>query len=165
MKSATLFLLAWTAAAGTRVGVLGLFRASELVLRPRLMGRLSAGGEVFVVRPGQALGLRAEAGDVDCFVARRTVGGPLVRLEGLNGGEAEFTLAVKGKIERVYTGVLEVRERLGTLEAVIDMDPRAGGGVGGGRRKPAGRRARGLEGASRGDPLLLCRRSRAARRL
>lgn len=100
-----------------RVGVLGLFRPQELVLKPKTAVVVRAGTERITVYPGQAIGLRVAGTQVDCFVERRSIAGWLVTVDG-----GEFTLGVPGKIQRAYRGVLEVRPAAGMLEAVVRME-------------------------------------------
>src|SRR5262249_50689009 len=101
---------------------LGLFHPTELVLKPKTTLRVLAGGESFVVHGGQAVGLRLAANQVDCFIQRHSVPGFVVRAESLDGGAAEVTLGVPGKLQRLYRGKLEVRPWLGVLEAVVAIE-------------------------------------------
>src|SRR5260370_3482622 len=99
------------------IGVLGLFHPTELVLTPRADVRVLAGNESFLVHRGQAVGLRLAGNRVDGLLHGRTLSGYVLRVES-----AEFTLAVPGKIERMYRGALEVRPGQGMLEAVVAID-------------------------------------------
>jgi stage II sporulation protein D len=100
------------------VGVFGLFRPSEMVVRPTPGAALvvEAGAARMVLEGGQTVRLRA-AGNV---VEVTGSSAPSVHAAPRGGGE--FVLSVPGKIERRFRGELEVRAEAGALVAVVAMD-------------------------------------------
>jgi stage II sporulation protein D len=105
-----------------RIGVLGLFHSREFTVRP-------AGG-VLVVECGarrwtlegaQTLRLRLQGAGIECSTqqGRRTASSVRVRSRT---GQADLRLAVPGRIERHYRGVLQITPRPRELEAVVGMD-------------------------------------------
>lgn len=105
-----------------RIGVLGLFHSREFVVRP-------AGG-VLVVECGahrwtlegaQALRLRLHGASVECSAGQGRRIATCVRVRARTG-DADLRLAVPGRIERRYRGVLEIAPRPRELEAVVAMD-------------------------------------------
>lgn len=100
-----------------RIGVFGLFRPGELVLRP-VPGQalvVEAGAGRIVLEGGQTLRLRA-AGDAVEFLAATV---PSLRAAPRAAGE--FLLSVPGKIERRFRGELEVTATAGVLVPVVIM--------------------------------------------
>ena len=92
------------------IGVFGLFRPSEIVVRPV---------------PGQALVVESGAGRIVLEGGRVL----RVRASELAGsvhaaprGGGEFVLSVPGKIERRFRGELEVRAEAGALVAIVAME-------------------------------------------
>lgn len=100
-----------------RIGVFGLFRPAELMLRPAPGNVLvvDAGAARIVLEGGQALRLRA-AGDSIEFLASAV---PSLRASPRAGGE--FLLSVPGKLERRYRGDLEITATAGVLVPVVAM--------------------------------------------
>ena len=105
-----------------RIGVMGLFHARELTVRP-------AGG-VLVVECGsrrwtlegaQALHLHLRGAVVECTARQGRQNASSLRVRSRTG-DADFRLAVPGKLERRYHGVLEITARARELEAVVLMD-------------------------------------------
>jgi peptidoglycan hydrolase-like amidase len=110
-----------------RVGVLGLFRPREIALK---------------VAPGQALAIRSAeksfvlekssgndtaeitvSGDeLVIHVGNQSARTSSVRASSRSSGVADFVLAVPGKINRRYHGVLEVKAVAGILFPVVQMD-------------------------------------------
>jgi stage II sporulation protein D (peptidoglycan lytic transglycosylase) len=105
-----------------RIGVLGLFHSRDFIVRP-------AGG-VLVVECGarrwtlegaQSVRLRLRGAGVECVTGQGRHTAPSVRVHA-RSGEADLRLAVAGRIERRYRGVLEITPRQRELEAVVAMD-------------------------------------------
>jgi len=99
-----------------KVGVLGLFHPTVLVVEPDTQPVLATSGETRVLlshEPGaQRLEFRAAtlpAGTTWTFAAR-------------DGGPVSFALTVPGKIRRLYRGVLTISASAGILTAVVAMD-------------------------------------------
>jgi peptidoglycan hydrolase-like amidase len=105
-------------AALVTIGVFGLFRPSEMVVRavPGQALVVEAGAARMVLEGRQTLRLRAAGSVVEVAGAR--VG--TVHAAARGGGE--FVLSVPGKIERRFRGELEVRAEAGALVAVVAMD-------------------------------------------
>ena len=96
------------------VGVFGLFRPSELVVRP-VPGQalvVEAGASRMVLEGGRTLRVRA----ID--LAESTP--PALHAAPRSGGE--FLLSVPGKIERRFRGQLDITVEGGALVAVVAMD-------------------------------------------
>lgn len=114
---ALLILLAATASAATvEVGVFGLFHAREITVAP-------ADGTVIVVQGGGTL----EGGQtLRCRLAQETVDCGSVRgasiLIAARNGDARFLLSVPGKIERRFSGRLELRAEPTEIRALVTMD-------------------------------------------
>jgi peptidoglycan hydrolase-like amidase len=105
-----------------RIGVFGLFRPAELRLAALAGGALEvrAGAARFVVQDGAAASIAADNGAIEC----RWRGGA-VRSQTVTAsprGGAGLVLAVPGKIERRFSGQLEITAAAGALEPVIAMD-------------------------------------------
>ena len=105
-----------------RIGVLGLFHSREFTVRP-------AGG-VLVVECGprrwtlegaQTLHLRLRGAAVECSARQGRYAAASVRVRSREA-EADFRLAVPGRIERHYRGVLQVTPQPRELQAVVVMD-------------------------------------------
>lgn len=101
-------------AATVLVGVFGLFRPSEMVLRavPGQALVVEAGASRIVLEGARTLRVRA----IDLAQSRP----PALHAAPRGGGE--FLLSVPGKIERRFRGELEVRVEAGALVAVVAMD-------------------------------------------
>lgn len=110
-----------------RVGVLGLFRATQL--------RVSAlQGSALVLSAGEQRIVLETSSGVDAATARLagdeivvSAGNSLFRASklivmGRNNEAVDLILAVPGKIARRYHGTLEITPSLGTLDAIITMD-------------------------------------------
>src|SRR5579863_1149287 len=95
-----------------RVGVFGLFRPIELLVRP-VRGSvllIRAGAETWALDDEEQAHLRVVDRLVECSTSRRTVRAPVVRVtqrshDPLSG---DLVLAVPGKIARRFRGTLEV---------------------------------------------------------
>jgi stage II sporulation protein D (peptidoglycan lytic transglycosylase) len=115
-----------------RIGVFGLFRPRELVVRPAA-GRVLvvwAGTEPLKLEGAEQARLRivegAEGASLECATSHRTVRAPVVHVSGFpqDPGGSGFVLSVPGKIERRFRGTLVVSAGKPQLEA-----PDAGGNV------------------------------------
>ncbi|MGH9538403.1 MAG: SpoIID/LytB domain-containing protein [Terriglobales bacterium] len=110
-----------------RIGVLGLFHPHQLTLRPSAAQALviQAGSENFILErsSGQDTATITLSGDrLILRVGNRQVQVSAVRAVGRGNDAADFTLAIPGKISRVYLGVLEVNCAQGVLVPVVRMD-------------------------------------------
>jgi stage II sporulation protein D len=105
-----------------RIGVFGLFRPQELVLRPASGATVTIelGGSAVSLAGRQSAHLRLEKGGIECRVAERRLAGKALRAWSPDAGE--FRLAVPDKIERRYRGSLKVTAPDGRLQPVITMD-------------------------------------------
>jgi peptidoglycan hydrolase-like amidase len=108
----TLYFLWCLAAAGAageevRIGVFGLFRPSILTVAPHRGATLkvTSGAGTFTISGASRHELRGPA-----------------QVTGVDGGAADFVLAVPGRIERQYRGVLSVKADGDVLVAVVTMD-------------------------------------------
>jgi peptidoglycan hydrolase-like amidase len=109
-----------------RIGVFTLFRAQRLAVKPAA-GRVievHCGSRTDQIESGRAIGFTIGGpGTIDC-----TIRGTMVTTESAatisarGGGPTEFLLSVPGKIERRYTGRLEITLRNGALEPVVLMN-------------------------------------------
>ncbi|HSA92095.1 MAG TPA: SpoIID/LytB domain-containing protein [Terriglobales bacterium] len=105
-----------------RIGVFGLFRPQELVLRPApgATVTIELGGSAMSLAGGQSAHLRLMKGGIECRGAGRRLVGKVLRARSPDAGE--FQLAVPNKIERHYRGSLGVTASGGSLQPVITMD-------------------------------------------
>ncbi len=107
-----------------RIGVFSLFHPTELVLEPephRAL-RLAAGEESLILTGSERVRCLAARGEVECRAGARAVSGRSVRAVGRGGAEADFTLAVPGRISRHYLGELEISATGRELIPVVEMD-------------------------------------------
>ncbi|HXZ26508.1 MAG TPA: SpoIID/LytB domain-containing protein [Terriglobales bacterium] len=105
-----------------RIGVLGLFHPREFTVRPAGdVLRVECGAHRWTLEGTQSVRLRLRPSAIECVAGqgRRTAASVRVRARS---GEADFLLAVPGRIERRYRGVLEIAPRPHELEAVVVMD-------------------------------------------
>lgn len=110
-----------------RIGVLGLFHPSEIVLTPKDQ-------EALVVRPGQAatphrMILNGEPGHrqlVFHLQNDRIVAGsysaPQWMVTARDGGPVSFAIEAPGKLRRGYRGKLFLEPRQGQIDVVVGMD-------------------------------------------
>lgn len=116
------------AAQTVRIGVFGLFK-------PRQLTVTAMEGSVLVTKTGRDCPLvldpsaGAAAASISASGSRIVLRSPegtvyttSLRTTARDGGAADFTLAVPGKIRRRYSGVLEVTASHGVLTAVVAMD-------------------------------------------
>jgi stage II sporulation protein D len=126
LQLAALFAFALGLARGeekqVRIGVLGLFHAKEIIVSPMSGEPLqcSAGAESWPVSAPIHVELRA-AKLMKLAAAERPLTGPFVCDNG-QGGAAELTVAVPGKISRRYDGRLEVTAEPRELRVIITIE-------------------------------------------
>lgn len=110
--------------ATVRIAVLGLFRPTELVLRPAPGGvlRLEGGGDFILLEDASAARCRVSGNSVVCLAGQRTLSATTIRAASRVRDATDLLLRVPGKIERRYRGTLEVRASREELCAIIVMD-------------------------------------------
>ena len=109
-------------AADLRIGVLSLFRPERITVRSSQTLWVQAGSRTFFLTDGQVAGLRAEGTDIDLFAQQKLTTSPKVRISAHGGAPVEFRLTIDGKIDRKFTGLLEVSAVGSRLEPVILVD-------------------------------------------
>jgi peptidoglycan hydrolase-like amidase len=108
-----------------RIGVMGLFHARDLSVRPAAGVLLvDCGARRWTLEGAQTLRLHLRGSAIECTTPQGRHLASSVRVRS-RSGDADFRLAVPGKIERRYHGVLEVAPRPRELEAVVAMDREA----------------------------------------
>jgi stage II sporulation protein D len=105
-----------------RIGVLSLFRPERISVRSSQVLWVQAGQRTFFMTPGQVAGLRAVGAEVDLFAQQQLTSSPHVLIAGRGGAPVEFSLNIEGKIDRKFTGRLEVTAIGSRLEPVIKID-------------------------------------------
>lgn len=110
-----------------RIGVLGIFHAHQLTLSPvQDEGLLvTAGGQQIFLRPLSAcrvLRVRSSANFLNLTCGGREMRVPELRASGRNQQAASLVLAIPGKIQRRYEGILTLKAKEGELIPVIEMD-------------------------------------------
>lgn len=108
-----------------RIGVFGLLRPTELVIRPAggsILLVLEAEKEQFVLEGTTSARLWLSGDSIECLSSAGRVSVPALRVTTRDGGEGEMVLAVPGKIERRFRGRLEVSVRQGAPLVVVVMD-------------------------------------------
>ncbi|HEV3207214.1 MAG TPA: SpoIID/LytB domain-containing protein [Terriglobales bacterium] len=110
-----------------RIGVLGLFRTHQLIIK-------SSPGQALIVRSGkQSFVLERSSGQQAASVTLSDdgmvlhVGDQQIRAASIHaanrsGGVADFVLAIPGKISRHYQGVLEIKASGGVLVPIVTME-------------------------------------------
>ena len=119
---ALLFLSVPLCAADLRIGVLSLFRPERITIRSSETLTIQAGNRTLFLSPGQVAGLRAVNTDIDVFAQRQTSTAPRIVVSGRGGAPVSFRLGIEGKIDREFTGRLEVSAVGSRLEPVITID-------------------------------------------
>jgi peptidoglycan hydrolase-like amidase len=109
-------------AADMRIGVLSLFRPERLTIRSNQTLWVQAGPRTFFLTPGEVAGLRGVGTEVDLFAQRQLTASPNVKISGRGGVPIAFSLGIEGKIDRTFTGRLEVKAVGSRLEPVILID-------------------------------------------
>jgi stage II sporulation protein D len=125
---AYLLLMAHGAAAQEiHIGVLGLFHPHQLELRasPGQALVIQAANKIFVLErsSGQdAATIRASGDQLILQVDNQVLKTSMIRADSRRDGPADFTLAVPGKLNRRYHGILVVNSAAGVLVPVVRMD-------------------------------------------
>jgi stage II sporulation protein D len=113
--------------ANVRIGVLGLFHPRQLTISPPQ-------GHALVVRAGdERIVLEHTSGvhtasvllngsEIVLRSGTRTVRAQGLTIAGRKNEPVDFVLAVPGKIARLYSGTLEIRQSAGHLLAIVTMD-------------------------------------------
>jgi stage II sporulation protein D len=127
----TAILVLVTAAAvraqDVRIGVLGLFHPAQLTVSsvPGAAIMLHVGAKEFPLDSTSSVSkvaIHARGNDLALHYGTQSLLAHKVSFTGRDGGDAEFVLAVPGKIARHYRGRLEVAGKSGELFAVITME-------------------------------------------
>ncbi len=107
-----------------RIGVFGLFHSRDLTLRPAPQSVLliEGGARRMTLADGNEIRLRVFGRQMECQSRDFAFSVSFLRAENRDGGPAEFTLAVPGRISRAYRGTLEVQVQNGELVPVVIMD-------------------------------------------
>ncbi|HYI97075.1 MAG TPA: SpoIID/LytB domain-containing protein [Bryobacteraceae bacterium] len=121
-KFAIAFLAVPLLAADLRIGVLSLFRPERVTVRSTQVLWVQAGQRAFFLNAGQVAGLRAVGAEIDLFAQQQLTASKSVKISGRGGTPVEFSLGIEGKIDRKFTGRLEVTAVGARLEPVILVD-------------------------------------------
>jgi stage II sporulation protein D len=120
-----LFLTACPAYAVTvRVGVLGLFRPSEVSVIPASLDRLRVEGDSrqLILEGSRNARLRVAGRLVEVTSEGDTLAASTIRVTNWQGNPTEFVLSLPGKISRLYHGTLEVSASDDKLILAVAMD-------------------------------------------
>jgi stage II sporulation protein D len=104
-----------------RIGVLGLFHPKEVVISPSSGKPLDCAGGDERWSVGGPERVVLEMKSVKIENARNTLAQVLACDDG-QGGDAEFAVAVPGKLSRHYQGKLEIRPRSSELRVIVTME-------------------------------------------
>jgi len=116
--SLVLFATSAIAADRVRVSVFGLFHPKQITLESKQALLVKAGEREFVLEPGRKAVVNLSQGQV-------SVAGTVadqVSIAPRDGSDAEFELAVPGRIRRTYRGQVSVLVNGAELEPVISME-------------------------------------------
>jgi len=110
-----------------RIGVLGLFRTHQLIIKssPGQALMVRAGGQSFVLErsSGQdAASVTLSDDGMVLHVGDQQIRAASIHAANRSGGVADFVLAISGKISRHYQGVLEIKTSGGVLVPIVTMD-------------------------------------------
>lgn len=107
-----------------RIGVLGLFRPTELAVRPSPQAALviEGDGHQLILADSREARLRVAGKQVECEADGYIFRASLIRGENRQGGSADFIVSIPGKIARQYRGSLEVNVSEAKLLPVVAMD-------------------------------------------
>jgi len=110
-----------------RIGVLGIFHPRQLAVSSVKDDGLlvTASGQQVFLQPRSACSLlrvRASAGTLRLTCGKKELQTPELRVSGRNQQAAALLLAVPGKIQRRYEGILTLKAKDGGLIPVIEMD-------------------------------------------
>ncbi len=133
MRSKTAFALVLMMLAGSlalaqdvRIGVLGLFHPRQLTLSALPSSALVVhAAQEFVVEKSSGIGvvdIQLSGGSLVLRVGTRVVHASEITVTGRENQPVDFELAVPGKLNRHYRGVLEIKPTPGFLVAVVRMD-------------------------------------------
>jgi stage II sporulation protein D len=109
-------------AADLRIGVLSLFRPQRISVRSSDVLQVHAASRQFFLTPGSVMGLRAVNAEIDLFANREQTPATRVTVSGRGGAPVNFSLSIEGKMNRSFTGRLEVTAAGSQLEPVILVD-------------------------------------------
>src|SRR5579863_4218085 len=121
------FLCANADAQSVNIGVLGIFRPTELTLSPAGKQDLLisiAGRKIFVATGSgcRALQIRIAGDALLASCGKEDLRAKEIRATSRNQDAADFVLTIPGKIKRNYRGTLEVIARNGVLIPIVEMD-------------------------------------------
>lgn len=129
---ASLFLLVFPPASlsqspTVRVGVLGIFHPHQLTLSAAQNEGLlvSAAGQQIFLQPRSScsvLRVRVSADGLHLTCGKKEIQAPELRASGRNQQAATLLLAIPGRIQRRYEGILSLDAKGGELIPVIEMD-------------------------------------------
>jgi peptidoglycan hydrolase-like amidase len=114
-----------------RIGVLGLFRPHEIILKAApgqamvVQTIVQAGEKNFALERSSGTDtaeITVSGGDVACLIGNQSLRTSSFHASNRNNGAADFVLTIPGKISRRYHGVLEVKAVAGILVPVVRMD-------------------------------------------
>ena len=110
------------AATELRIGVLSLFRPERISVRSSETLWVQAGSRTFSLAPGQVAGLRAVGSDIDLFAQQLSSTSQRVIISGRGNAPATFRLIIDGKIDRAFTGRLQIDPIASRLQPVVLID-------------------------------------------
>ena len=113
--------------AKVRIGVLGLFHPSQLMISapPGHALVVRAGDERFVLERSSGVhtaNIQLSGSGIILDAGTRAERASALAVAGRNNESTDFVLAVPGKIARHYHGTLEIRRSAGHLIAIVTMD-------------------------------------------
>jgi hypothetical protein len=120
---AFILLLGATSAAGEwTIGITSFNNPRRLTIEaePGTALRLTSGTRNLVLNHGSTIGLFATGNEIDVFAQRVTSTGNTVRITGLNGEPAQFSIR-NGMQRRRYTGALDVTAAGDVLRAICHV--------------------------------------------
>jgi stage II sporulation protein D len=129
IASSLVFVVASSLALGqnVRIGVFGLFHPSELTIGVPTGSAIviHAGERSFVLEKSSGVGqahVLLSGTNMLLDVAGTTVKSGTLTITGRDGSEADFLLAIPGKITRTYYGTAAAKISRGSLVPVVSMD-------------------------------------------
>jgi peptidoglycan hydrolase-like amidase len=123
----TLFLCANSSAQSVNIGVLGIFRPTELTLTPAGKQDLLvsiAGHDMFVATGSNCRGLQIHilGNALLASCGEKSLRAKEIQVTSRNQDAADFVLTIPGKIKRNYRGTLRVLAKNGVLIPIVRMD-------------------------------------------
>jgi hypothetical protein len=117
-------LLALADPGAVRVGVFGLFRPTELIVRAGATGilTLDAGSASSALRGPATSHVRLIDGQIVTEIAGRTLRARTLRVSATGGGAADLELSVPGRITRAFLGHLQIQIDGDVLVPIVAMD-------------------------------------------